>query len=98
MLLHVKYAILLHLRTKYADVYGKAAMLKWDWTGHVCHMLHDLWSKVITEWIPETRLRGRPPTKWRNDDRKANTSNWPKAMEGGKGNLHPIMGQHRLKL
>lgn len=38
----------------------KAAKLKWDWTGHVCHMLDEKWAKKL--------LNGGRPRRTRRDE------------------------------
>lgn len=55
-------------KTGIIDVAKKAAMLKWDWAGHVNSMHCDRRAIVSTQWVPEEeRCRRRQPRKrWRD--------------------------------
>uniref|UniRef100_A0A2H1W799 SFRICE_003839 n=1 Tax=Spodoptera frugiperda TaxID=7108 RepID=A0A2H1W799_SPOFR len=77
----------LRSKTQIADVGQKAASLKWNWAGHVCHMSDARWAKLTTEWSPlnVNRRRGRPRRRWLVE-LDAYEKDWPQKalhMEGG---------------
>lgn len=47
----------------------KTAKLKFSFAGHLARERHDKWHKRITDWTPynETRRKGRPATRWRDE-------------------------------
>ena len=64
-------------QSKVADISKRIAKLKWEWAGHVARK-HNSWCKRILEWRPwdQTRPRGRPQMRWKDDIKKVAGSNW----------------------
>ena len=73
-------------QSKVADISKRIAKLKWEWAGHVARK-HNSWRKIILEWRPwdQTRPRGRPQMRWKDDIKKVAGSNWIQtAQDRGK--------------
>ena len=73
---------ILRSKTNKADVSQKGDLLKWDWTGHVCHMPDELRAKIVQNWCSETvgHDHGRPRGRWRDKVDRA-----PKLKRGRAG-------------
>jgi hypothetical protein len=54
--------------SKLTDVEDRAKELKWSWAGHTQRLDDNRWAKIVERWRPEeTRKKGRPKTRWRDE-------------------------------
>ena len=60
-------------KTGVLDAVERYAYLKWNWAGHTVRQSDERWNRKILEWRPMTtrRSRGRPPTRWTDDIKRA---------------------------
>ncbi|CAH2236301.1 jg7064 [Pararge aegeria aegeria] len=82
--------------TKVIDFLSHALKLKWQWAGHIARLTDDRWTKKVTTWTGPKgkRKRGRPKSKWSDDNCRIAGTDWVKKaetriLESSGGGLYP---------
>lgn len=62
--------------TGVTHVIKRVTTLKWKWAGHIARGKHTRWTRKFLDWRPrvDKRSRGRPPTRWKDDLKRASTN------------------------
>ena len=70
-------------KTGMDDILSTVAKLKWKWAGHLARMSDRRWTRRVTDWRPEGRVRkvGRQKLRWKDDIEDTAGSAWMRTAQ-----------------